>query len=335
MHIEESKKLLFSDTLIPDIFITEYLPVLGGLAVKLYVYGLLVARSKKTITENELATRMGTDTETVKAAVTELASHDLVTLTDKGFDFNDIKTQEIEKIYKPKTTQTPIELLSAEKFSEREKMMSDISKTFFSGVMSPSWYCEIDHWFDQYRFEPQVVYALFNECKRRKKLDSKAYIAKVAQNWSNHHIVTYQDLNTYFLAYDKISRISKKVGQKLHKNITEYDEELVAKWIEKFGYDFDVIEIALRKTSKLSSPNLEFTNKILEEWFSHQLQDPAGINAYEEQKASKYYASQKPAAEANRYPDKKPSNVGNFEQRQYSPEYLEQMIEDVTKYIKK
>lgn len=340
MHIEESRKLLYSDTLVPDIFITEYLPVLNTLAAKIYIYGLLLARTKKNITETELAVRMGTDQETVKAALIELASYELISLTDKGFDFNDIKMQEIEKIYKLKTAQNPTDIISSNKFGEREKMMADISKTFFSGVMSPSWYCEIDNWFLRYKFEPQVVYALFNECKRRKKLDSKAYISKVAQNWSNHNITSYQDLNTYFLQYDKINKIFKKVGQKLRKNITEYDEELITKWVEKLQFDFEIIELALKKTSKLANPNLEFTNKIMEEWFSNQLKTVSDVMIYEEQKSAKYFSDLKNDKNQNSNANnnsnnKKPANVGNFDQRQYSEEYLEQMIEDVTKFTKK
>jgi len=334
VHLEESRKLLVSDTLVPDIFIAEYLPVLGGLAVKIYIYGLLIVRSRKTITENELSTRMGTDNEAIKTALTELASHELITFTEKGFEFNDIKAQEIEKLYRPRTSQPPANLLSSTVLSEREKMMADISKTFFSGVMSPSWYCEIDNWFDRYRFDPQVVYALFNECKRRKKLDSKAYIAKVAQNWSNHGIVTYQNLNAYFLSYDKINKLFKKVGQKLRKNITEYDEELITKWVEKMGFEFDVIEIALRKTSKLASPNLDFTNKILEEWFSRQLRSTTEVAEYEEKKSAKYYAARGNKTETSARQDKKPGNVANFEQREYSADYFEQMLEDVSKYTK-
>lgn len=332
MQIDESKRLLFSDTLVPDIFITEYLPILGELATKLYIYGLLVIRSRRIISENELATKMGTDYETIRAALVELSTHDLVTLTDKGFTINDIKSQEIEKIYKLRTSQDPTNLLSEITLSEREKMMSDINKTFFYGIMSPSWYCEIDNWFDKYRFDPQVVYALFNECKRRKKLDSKAYIAKVAQSWSEHGIVSYKDLNEYFLSYDRINKIFKKVGQKLHKNITEYDEELITKWVEKMGMEFEIIDIALRKTSKLSNPNLEFTNKVLEEWFANQLKTVPEVLEFEEKKAKKYFASKKGDLNSPENNNKKPGNVANFQQREYSPEYFEQMIEDVTKY---
>ena len=99
-------------------------------------------------------------------------------------------------------------------------------------------------------------------------------------------------------------------------------------------FEFDVIEIALRKTSKLASPNLDFTNKIIEEWFSHQLKTVEDVQKFEEEKSAKYFAAQKGTKDSQDYKEKKPGNVGNFEQRQYSPEYLEQMIEDVSKFNK-
>jgi DnaD/phage-associated family protein len=201
--------------------------------------------------------------------------------------------------------------------------------------MSPSWYCEIDNWFTQYRFDPQVVYALFNECMRRKKLDSKAYISKVALNWSKQGIVSYDDLNRYFLTYDKVIKLSKKVGQKLRKNITEYDEEIVAGWVDKMKYDFDIVDIALKKTSKLSNPNLEYANKLLEEWFSKGLVTTEQIIEYEKDKQLKFF-SEKKKQEGN-FPNtnNNRSNGANFKQTQYSDEYLEQMLEDVTQYIEK
>lgn len=335
MNIEENRNLLFSDTLLPDIFITDYMPILDGLAVKIYVYGILVARSKKDVPNKDFAARFGTDTETVKAALAELASYGLIDFTDKGFVITDIKAKEIDKIYKPKTSQMPSQIIKENITTEREKMISDISKTFFSGIMSPSWYCEIDNWFSQYRFDPQVVYALFNECMRRKKLDSKAYISKVALNWSKQGIVSYDDLNRYFLTYDKVIKLSKKVGQKLRKNITEYDEEIVAVWVDKMKYDFDIVDIALKKTSKLSNPNLEYANKLLEEWFSKGLVTTEQIVEYEKEKQLKFF-SEKKKQEGN-FPNTKNtrSNVGNFDQREYSDEYHEQMLLDVTSYSEK
>ncbi|MDD4327522.1 MAG: DnaD domain protein [Eubacteriales bacterium] len=327
MQIDENLKLIYSDTLVPDIFITEYLPSLSPLAVKLYVYSLILIKNKKVISEAELESRMGTDREGIKVALTELASYGIITFTERGFMIEDLKDNEIRKIFKPRTSADPDEIRPEKVRNEREKMMADISKTFFSGLMSPSWYYEIESWFDRYGFEAQVVYALFNECKRRKKLDSKAYISKVAANWSSHGVRTYDDLNKYSVTYDKIGVIGRKVGQKMRKKITEYDEEIIQKWVEKMAYDFDVIDIALRKTSKLANPNLEYSNKLLEEWFANGLKTASEVASYEADKSARY--SRNRTSNAVERSSAAKSNVGNFKQRQYSGEYLEMMLDDL------
>ena len=145
MQIDESRKLLLSDTLVPDIFITEHLPDLSGLSVKLYIYILLAARTRRHVTEQDLARRLGSDEETIRAAMLELATRDLIQIRDRGLEILDIKAMEIEKSYRPKTSSDPTEIQAAqEKFGVREKLLADIAKTFFQGLMSPSWYGEID-----------------------------------------------------------------------------------------------------------------------------------------------------------------------------------------------
>ncbi len=329
MQIDESRKLLLSDTMVPDIFILEYVPALSGLAVKIYLFLLLTARTSRSITEQDLARRLGEDNDTVKAALLELASGELLILKDRSIELNDVKTKEIERTYRLRTASEPLEKAGdSQRFSKREKLMSDIARTFFQGMMSPSWYGEIDNWFDRYKFEPEVIYALFQECARRNKLDSKAYISVVAENWAKRGIITFSDLNEYFLIHDKVSKTSRRIGRKLRKRMTEYDDEMVARWMEQLGYDFDVIELALRKTSRLSQPSLAFMDKLMQEWFEHQLHDADAIKLYEEEKAARlskerHIAAGTPAGSQRR------SNQGNFEQRDYSREYLEGFYEDV------
>ncbi len=328
MKINKNNRLLFSDTLIPDIFIAEYLPALDGLAVKVYVYFALTAKNNTDISDEDIAKRLGSDTDSIRAALTELAAYGLIDINDKGFTVTDIKSKEMEKVYKLKTAKNPSDIIDKNNFSERNKMVSDINKTFFSGIMSPTWYSEIDDWFDSYQFDAQVIYALFNECTRRGKLNSKAYISKVAQNWSEIGIKTYDDLNRYFMTYDKVEKLSRKIGQKLRKNITEYDRELISVWINKMGYNFDIMDIALKKTSKLANPNLEYTDKLLKEWFSHGLITVEKIKEYEKVRKEEYFAKKN-----SENSEKKSTNVANFEQREYSEDYIEQMIEDPLKHV--
>lgn len=320
MQIDESRKLLLSDTLVPDIFITEYLPAMSGLAVKIYVYLLLSARSQQAVAAKDLARRMGVDEETIKATLVELASWKLIETAEDRIVVEDIKAQEIERIYRPKTASEPDEALQQQgKFSLREKMMADISKTFFQGLMSPSWYGEIDSWFDRFGFEAEVVYTLFQECARRNKLDSKAYITRVAENWAKRGIITYQDLNDYFLAHDKIRQVSRLISRKLRKNVSEYEEELISRWVEKLQFTPEVIEHALKKTVNVPNPSLKYVNAILENWFARKLKTVDDVEAYEKNQGKD--AARKSRGSAG--------NVGNFRQREYSDDALRSLYERI------
>ncbi|MDD2533492.1 MAG: DnaD domain protein [Eubacteriales bacterium] len=339
MQIDESRKLLLSDTLVPDIFITELMPALSGLAVKLYLYLLMTARNNRQVSEADLSRRMGTDLDTIKSANLELAQAGLLVIHDRSLEICDIKAAEIERTYRPRTSAPPTENgENSERFNKREQLMREIAKTFFQGLMAPSWYAEIENWSDRYHFEPEVIYALFQECGRRNKLNSKAYISRVAENWASRKIITHQDLSRYFMSYEKINKITSKVGRKLRKSMTDYDEEIVTRWVEQYGYDFDIIELALRKVVKLANPNLEFIDKIIQEWFSNQLKTAEQISGYEAQKAARLSGERGRSAasgggisgSANGYSStsRPRASVGNFDQRDYEANYFDSFYSD-------
>lgn len=330
MQIDESRKLLLSDTMVPDIFILEYLSELSGLAVKIYLFLLMTARTNRSITEQDLSRRLGENNDLIKTALLELAQAELLTISGRSIELTDIKAKEIERTYRVRTSSELAENGETDpRFAKREKLLTDISRTFFQGLMSPSWYREIDNWFDRYGFEPEVIYALFQECARRNKLDSKAYITAVAENWHKRGIISFNDLNQYFLDHEKVRKVSRKVSRKLRKNMTEYDDEMVARWVEQLGYDFDVIDLALRKTTKLSHPNLSFIDRILQEWFEHQLHDVEAIKVYEQEKAARLAKERQTESKGDAGNKSAGKGLANFEQRSYSKEYLNGFYETI------
>jgi len=347
MQIDESRRLLFSDTLVPDIFITEYLPSLDGLAVKLYLYALFAARSRRTLTEAEIARRLGAEIDAVRAATAQLSASGLMVLKERGFEIVDVKAAEVDKIYRPRTSAEPATRAPDgsdgpaapvdPRRAAREKLLGDIAKTFFQGLMSPSWYYEIETWFDRYHFEPEVIYALFQYCAGKGKLDGKGYIAKVAEGWAARGILTFQDLSAHFAAREKLTGISRRIGKKLHKGMTEYDDEKVVQWVEAMGFDFDVIELALRRTVKLQNPNLDYVDKILKEWFANGLKTPEDVDRYEADRARRLSSERQAArgpggsggSSCGSSGSSRPRNAGNFDQREYSDEYLGNLYDEV------
>ncbi len=334
MLFEENQKLFLSDTLVPDIFILEYLPTLGGLAVKVYIYLLMAVRRRKSVTENDLVRRMDTDLDAVKAAFVELEAAGLVSRIDKGYAISDVKAVEIDRNYRLRTSATPMESeAQGVRDPARTKLMNDISKTFYQGLMSPSWYGVIETWFDRYGFEPEVLYSLFQVCKQNNKLGNKNYIASVAEDWGRRGITTFAALNAHFASRERVRTASRAIGKKLRKNISEYDEEYIAKWMEKYGFSLEIVDIALRRAVKIANPNMAYFDQIITEWFSHGLKTIDEVQKFERDKSARVAADRaglKSGDGGGPNRSGKPANVGNFKQREYSDEFIESLYEDVT-----
>ena len=51
-----------------------------------------------------------------------------------------------------------------EKDKSRASAIEAINNMFFQGIMSPSWYSDIDLWFKKFEFDEEVMIALFRYC---------------------------------------------------------------------------------------------------------------------------------------------------------------------------
>ena len=69
--------------------------------------------------------------------------------------------------------------------------------------MSPSWYSDIDLWFNKYGFDEQVMLALFRYCFERSALH-RNYIQTVADAWNKNNIHTFSDLDLYYQKQEEL-----------------------------------------------------------------------------------------------------------------------------------
>jgi DnaD/phage-associated family protein len=281
---EDSKRFLYSDTQVPDIFISEYLPEMTGLQVKIYLYCLFLSKNKKKINELLFAKTFGLTEEEVIELFEEFIKKGLFIRKGKGYLLADLKDLEINKLYKPRTTASENEL------EKKSGILSTINKSFFQGIMPISWYTNIEMWFNLYKFEDDVMYALFNYCSERGLL-KYSYINAVAKNWAEAGIRNSFDLDEYFIRYKKTKEISSAVARKLKRKapFTEYEESYIKKWVQDYKYGMDIIELALKNAVKISNPNLQYFHKILTEWNKKGYRTKAQV-----EEAAKNYKSTKP-----------------------------------------
>ena len=165
MNIEQKdKSLLFSKTEIPDVFFTEYLPLANGDFVKVYIYMLFLSNYSKDANITDLSKILALPYNTIQDALKFWEEQGVIIKKTNGYSLVNLQEIELSKLYNPKLTSSPEDIKLTEKSKYRAHAIDSINNQFFQGLMSPSWYTDIDLWFNKYGFDEQVMIALFNYC---------------------------------------------------------------------------------------------------------------------------------------------------------------------------
>lgn len=282
MKLEQNDlSLLFSNTALPDLFITEYLTEAPGDYIKVYLYLLFLSKYNKEIKLNDLSKKIALPLPVIQDAVKYWEGIGVITKKGTGYIVNHIQEIELNKLYSPKITLSKETLQNVQKDKSRSKAIEAINNNFFQGIMSPSWYSDIDLWFKKFNFDEEVMLALFRYCFEKSALH-KNYVKAVAEAWHMSHIQTFAELETYFENQEKIKKFKKSIAKKLGltRNLTQYEEAYIEKWIQEYGYSLDVIELALQKTTSKSNPNFDYLDKMISDWHERKLLNSEDVKAY-------------------------------------------------------
>ena len=282
MKIEsKGTSLLFSSTEIPDIFFSEYLPLTSGDSVKVYLYINFLAKHGKDVNINEISKILSLSYETVNESIKFLEEQGLLIKNPTGYVIADIQEIELNKLYSPKVTSSPEDIQKNEKNKYRARAIESINTQFFQGLMSPSWYTDIDLWFNKFGFDEQVMIALFSYCADKKALH-RNYIQAVAEGWSKNNIKTFEELDQYFSKMEKLNVFKKDIAKKMRINrpFNAFEEEYIAKWTSEYGYGMDIIEIALKRSTLKANAGFEYYDKLLNDWHSKGFTTTDDVNTY-------------------------------------------------------
>ena len=286
MKIEQNEKdILFSETNIPDIFFSEHMPQIPGEYLKVYLYMIFLSKYGKDIKINDLSKKLNIPLKTIQDAAKYLEENELITKKTTGYIIVDLQEKTLHELYKPNLTASPEKIEKTSKNKSRAKAIEHINNMYFQGIMGPSWYNDIDLWFTKYSFDEQVMIALFDYCYNRSAIN-RNYVKTVAEAWGNNKIKTWNDLEEYSERENNLLKIKKLIAKKMgkHNGLTQYEEGYIETWILDYGYDMNIIEIALKRTTLKQNPNFEYINNIIKDWHEHDFKTPEEINSYIEQK---------------------------------------------------
>ncbi|MCI8273779.1 MAG: DnaD domain protein [Clostridia bacterium] len=285
MKLEQTDlPLLFSETVVPDIFFAEYLSQMPANCVKVYLYMSFLAKFDREIKLNDLSKRLSLPLKDINDSISYLDTNGLIIKKTSGYIVPNLQEITLNKLYKPNLTASPEKVEEIARNKERAKVIDHINNGYFQGIMGPSWYNDIDLWFTKYDFDDTVMIALFDYCFKRSALH-KNYIQTVAEAWYNNKIRTWNDLELYEQKQEKLIKIKRTIAKKLGKQtLTQYEEAYIEKWVIDFKYELDVIEIALKRTLFKSSPTFEYINNIITDWHERGLKTPNEVLAFIEQR---------------------------------------------------
>lgn len=308
MKLEQGNaEFMFSNTPLPDVFFTEYLSETPGDYIKLYLYLLFLSKYKKEIKLNDLSKKISLPLKTIQEGISYLEETELITKKGNGFIINNLQEKELHKLYSPKVSLSKEKIENVEKNKSRANTIEAINSMFFQGIMSPSWYNDIDLWFNQYQFDEEVMIALFQYCFEQSALH-KNYVKAVAEAWHNEKIQTFDQLDSHFEKQEKINKIKKSIAKKLglSRKLTQFEEAYIEKWIYDYHYNMDVIDIALKKTTSKTNPNFDYLHKMITDWNERKLSSADEVKQY----LLEFKAKTKKVQELQKKP-----NYHNYDQR--------------------
>ncbi len=310
MKLEQNEKsLLFSETMIPDIFFSEYLSQIPGDYLKLYFYMIFLCKYCKDIKLNDLSKKLNIPLKSINDGLKYLEENGLILKKSTGYMIIDLQEKTLHNLYTPNLTMTKEKVEQTSKNKSRAKAIEHINNMYFQGIMGPSWYNDIDLWFKKYNFDEQVMIALFDYCYNRSAMH-RNYVQTVAEAWASNKIKTWNDLDNYYAEQENLNKYKKIIAKKLgkHNGLTQYEEAYIENWVLNFGYDMNIIEIALKRTTMKQNPTFEYINNIITDWHDRNLKTVSEVNAFIEQRKKQT----KNAKEL-----KSSVNKANYEQRKY------------------
>ena len=311
MKLESSNEsLMFSTTILPDVFFTEYFSQASSDAVKVYLYLSFLAKYNKEIKVNDLSKKLELPLKTIQDSIKYWESEGLLIRKSSGYELANIQEIELHKLYKTKVNLSSDAIKQSTQNQYRSKAIESINNEFFQGVMSPSWYADIDLWFSKYSFDEEVMVALFRYCFERSALH-KNYIQTVAEAWAKNNIKTFSDLDIYYEKQENLSKISKSIAKKLgiSRQLSQYEIGYIEKWSVDYGYGLDIIEIALKKTTAKTNPNFDYLDKLISSWYERNLKTPEAVN--------KFIAEMTQKNKSLKNLDNKKLSYNNYNQRTY------------------
>lgn len=320
-------------TLVPDLFLDEYMPSANGEYVKVYLYLLRCLKSDvQELSISIIADKFDHTESDVKRALKYWEKMHLlkleyddskaltgIRLTDKPVQTSDTKQSSNSEALP--TEDSSLQSTYDPMPQEEAKQLLFICEQYLGKTLSSFEVSRILYFHDSLGFSADLIEYLVEYCvsKRHKSL---RYIESVALGWHKNGYTTVsqakQQVSTYSKSYFSILKAFGITG----RNPVEAEVAYMNKWMKEWNFSQELIKEACGRTmAAIHQPSFEYTDRILSRWKEKSVTHFTDLEVLDKQ----YQAGKDLPATAT--PKKaSPNRFHNFPKHNYDIQELEKKL---------
>ena len=253
-------KELLEVTPVENIFRTQFMPQAPELAVKAYLYGLMLV-SNGVSSEEDAAAALGCDETDLHAAFSYWQTAGILEIVSEE-PFR-VRYLNIKNCLISGRINT-----SGAAYGE---FVAKLQNVLGTRILSGSELSRIYDWVDVFGFEEDAAVAIVRHCLDKKGAKtSVAYMDKIAKTLAGKGALTLDAVNEAFEDEEKLTGGAAKILKRwnIRRMPTEDEIALYERWTKAWGFDDDGIDLALKELTAAEKPSFKYLDSILESWHS-------------------------------------------------------------------
>ncbi len=268
--IKRDENWYLKDTELENIFINEYMTQAPGDYVKIYILALMYAKMGSDISNETIAKSIGIEEEDVLKAWNYWEDQGTVIKHPKEgagrFDY-DVEFVSLKTASKAGdemlVSETKVSPLEDEELKGLYRLIEQITGRTLSGTELKA----IEEWLAELDTDPEIIIYAYNYCKSKDK-DNYRYVGAVVKNWAEEGLKTAEQVEKHLAQNDERNYLYRRVFKSMgfDRNWTEKEQMLMDTWFDDMGFSIDRVLDACGKCSGISNPNLNYVNKVLQNW---------------------------------------------------------------------
>lgn len=300
---EKSREYFLHDTRVENIFINEYMTIAPGAFVKVYLFALMYADFGTDMSNEEIARNLNMQVEDVLKAWTYWENLGLIKKlnikANNPFDYDIEFVRLKEQLYSSEAEPLQVDVPdSAMEDEDIRDMISDAEK-LMGRTLSSSDLEKMLSWISVYSATPEIISYAFEYSVQRDKKNFN-YVEAVIRGWTSEGFRTAMDVEKHLSEMDKKQHMYKRVFQALgfRRNATEEEKRIIDNWFGEMNFTLDKVLEACRKTTGISNPNINYVNKVLQNWHDEPEKQKQKAEGLSNSEIMRYYEALRTFEEA-------------------------------------